>query len=73
MKPRGIMDDLSKTTKEYLIEAILLAEARLRTMSEWEVSDVVNVNELRARMLELEAWAAEPNLLLVYGREEERQ
>lgn len=73
MKPRGIMDDLSKTTKEYLIEAILLAEARLRTMSEWEVSDVINVNELRARMLELEAWAAEPNLLLVYSREEERQ
>jgi hypothetical protein len=61
------MDDRTRiemTTKDQLIEAIEMAEARLKQMNNWAIScQVTRLRDLQARLLELDAWAAEPNLV----------
>jgi hypothetical protein len=59
------MDDRTTTgiTKEQLIEAIEKAEQRLHQLHCWALSmQMARLRDLQARLLELEAWEAEPTL-----------
>jgi hypothetical protein len=54
----------TKITEQQLIEAIQLAEARLKQLHNWSIScQVTRLRDLQARLLELEAWEAEPDLI----------
>jgi hypothetical protein len=61
------MDDRTATTtvtREQLAEAIELAEARLKQLHNWALTrQIARLRDLEARLLELEAWEAEPRLL----------
>jgi hypothetical protein len=59
------MDDRTTTvTREQLVEAIELAEARLKQLHSWALTgQIARLRELEARLLELEAWEAEPKLI----------
>lgn len=50
-------------TKEQLIAAIAVAEERLEKLNRWAISvHVTKLRDLQGRLLELEAWEAEPKL-----------
>jgi hypothetical protein len=59
------MDDrTTTTTEEQLIEAIQQAEARLNQLHNWALTrQIARLRDLQARLLELEAWEAEPKLI----------
>jgi hypothetical protein len=60
------MDDRTTTaiTEEQLIEAIHVAEERLKQLHNWAISrQLARLRDLQARLLELEAWEAEPKLI----------
>jgi hypothetical protein len=60
------MDDRTTPaiTEQELIEAIGLAETRLNQLHNWALANqVARLRDLQARLLELEAWEAEPRLI----------
>jgi hypothetical protein len=49
--------------KELLIEHIKLAEERIEKLRQWTVSvHIAKLRDLQSRLLEMEAWEAEPKL-----------
>jgi hypothetical protein len=52
-----------RSDKELLIEHIKLAEERIEKLRQWTVSvHIARLRDLQGRLLEMEAWEAEPKL-----------